>query len=236
MPTATLALSLALTLGTSALLAYAGALILRRPTDEEAKRALRLFAVWWFSVAAVVLLGGSATILSLAGVDSIRLQTALSYLTAVPLTLALWSLLYYLIFIYTGRPSAIWPLTLAYGVFFAFEMFYFSSFGDRSFQETPYSIRLVAARQPPAWVSVTFGLLLAVPILFVVVGYASLWFRTQEPDVRRRIGLVSSAFALWFGVVLAAFLLGWDRQDWFPLVYQAPGVVAGALVVTAYRR
>lgn len=235
MTAATLALSLGLNVGTAALLAYAGFLVLRRPAEEEAKRALLLFAVWWFSVAAVVLLGGSATMLSIAGLQSVGLQTLLGYLTAVPLTLALWSLLYYLIFIYTGRSSAIWPLTLAYGVFFVFEMYYFSSFADRSFQETPYSIRFVAAQQPSAWVSVTFGLLLAVPILFVVVGYASLWFRTREPDVRRRIGLVSGAFALWFGVVLAAFLLGWDRQDWFPLAYQTPGLVAGALVVSAYR-
>ena len=48
--------------------------------------------------------------------------------------------------------------------------------------------------------------------------------------------MISLAFGLWFGVVLLAFLLGWDRAEWFPVAYEAPGLVAGVLIVLAYRR
>lgn len=230
-----LAFSALLSLASTALLAYAGALVLRRPASSDARLAHRMFATWWFSVAAVMLLAGAPTLLFLLGVTSVPLHVAITYALAVPLTVALWALLYYLVYIYTGRRSAIWPLGGAYLVFFAFTLYYFSTFGQRRLETTGWTVLVVGDAVPPAWVSLTFATLLAVPILLVAIGYASLFFRTPHGPHRYRIALVSGAFLLWFGAVLLGFLLGWDREDWFPLVYQTPGVAAALMVVAAFR-
>src|SRR5438552_952539 len=233
-----LALNVALNLATTALLAYAGVLVGQRSLpDASARIALRLFSVWWYSVAAVVLLAGSHTLLAIVGITSPTLHQAITYLTALPLALGLWGLLYYLIFIYTGRASALWPLTIGYLFFLAFELYYFSSFGGtRHLEETPWQFRFVGDTMPDKWISITFGILLAVPILFVVIAYAGLYRSTRDPSVRSRISMISLAFGLWFRDVLLAFLLGWDRAEWFPVAYEAPGLVAGVLIVLAYRR
>lgn len=230
-----LAVSVALSLATTTLLAYAGVLVLRRSASDEARLALRMFATWWFSVAAVIFLAGSHTLLAILGVRDIALHTALVYAGAVPLAAALWGLLYYLVFIYTGRRSAIWPLTLAYVGFLAFELYYFASFGDRRLEETIWNVRVVGDAFPPTWIGMTFAALLAAPVLFVVAAYGLLLLRTLDPAHRYRLRLITFAFAQWFGVVLVGYALGWDRAEWFPIVYEAPGVLASLLVVAAYR-
>jgi hypothetical protein len=232
----TLLVSVALNLATVALLAWAGTLVLRRRVSDDARLAMRTYGAWWLAAASVVLLAGSHTLLALAGITHLGVHLAITYITAIPLAIALWSLLYYLVFIYTGRRTAIWPLTAAYVAFLAFELYYFGSFGERHLETTSWSIRLVGTTRPPQWMSITFGLLVALPVLAIIAGYAGLYFRTHDQAQRHRLRLVSGAFAIWFGALLLGYLLGWDSADWFPIVYEAPGVVAGGMVVGAYRR
>lgn len=228
-------LGVLLTLATTGLLAYAGLLVLRRPVHGEARLALRMFATWWLSAGLVLLLAGSHTMLGLLGLLDVRVHLAITYLTAVPLAVALWALLYYLIYIYTGRRAAIWPLTAAYALFLAFEIYYFSSLGPRTIETTAWSVRLARGRDPPAGLGAVFGLLVAAPTLFIVVAYGRLAARAKEPAQRYRVRLTSTALLVWFAPVLAAFLAGWDKAAWFPLVYQAPGVLAAAMIVAAHR-
>lgn len=232
---ALLAWSAALNLATGALLIYAGFRVARRQASGEARLALRMFATWWFAVAAVILISGSPTLLYLAGVTSLSIHVALVYAVAAPLAVALWALLYYLVYIYTGRRWAIWPLGGAYALFFLFELYYFSAFGERRLDVTDWSVRTVGGAFPPTWLSLTFAVLLAVPILVVIVAYGRLYFRVKDRPHRYRVALISSAFLAWFGAVLVGYLLGWDRAEWFPLVYEAPGVIASLLVVAAFR-
>ena len=224
-----------LPLSTAVLLVYVGSLIARRPTKANDALAMRLFAVWWFSAATIILLASAPTLLSLLGVSDMEVIRAISIVNAAPLAIGLCSLLYYLVYIYTGRRKAIWPLAAAYAVFFAFEIVYFTAFGPRHLEASTFAVRSVADARPPAWMRIGFGLGVAVPILAALVAYASLYPRAGEPAARRRIALVSTAFGVWFAPVLLALLLDWSRYAWFPLVYQAPGVVAAILIVMAYR-
>jgi hypothetical protein len=224
-----------LPLATAALLAFVGVLMARRPAGEEVRFALRAFAAWWFSAASVMLLVGLPTLLDLAGVADARVYALAVYLLALPLAVGLCALLYYLVYIYTGRRAAIRPLAVAYALFLVFELAYFASFGPRRVETTAWSVRTVGASSPPQGLSVLFGVLLAAPILSAVVAYASLYFRTRRKAHRYRIVTVSAAFTLWFGPVLLGLLLGWERTDWFPLVYEVPGIVAAVLIVLAYK-
>lgn len=224
-----------LPLATAILLTYVGFLVLRRQTGARDRLALRMFALWWVCAGVVILLASMPTQLTLLGVADVGILQAITYVNAAPLAVGLCGLLYYLVYIYTGRQRAIIPIVIAYAAFFAFEIYYFSQFGARSLESTAWSVRSVSAVRPPPWMSVLFGIAVALPILVAAVGYGSLLARVDGPEQRYRITLVSGAFLLWFAPLLLAFLVGWDDADWFPLLYQAPGVVAGLLIVLAYR-
>lgn len=224
-----------LPIATALLLAYVGTLVTTKRAGEDARPALVAFAVWWFSAASVLVITAMPTVLTLLGVGDATLFTALVYLNAVPLSVALCALLYYLTYIYTGRRSAIWPLALLYSAFFAFTLFYYSQAGPRHVEITAYSVRTLGEVRPAAWLSALFGILLAGPILTAVVLYASLFFRLKEAEQRYRVAIVSTAFGLWFAPVLVGFLAGWSGAEWFPLVYEAPGVFAATLIVLAFK-
>jgi hypothetical protein len=232
---ALLVAGLALTLLSAALFARVGAWLWRRPTTREARLASRMYATWWLAVAAVVLVAGAHTVLGLAGVTALAPYVFLAYAVDVPLAVALWALLNYLVFLYTGRRAALWPLTVAYALFVPFAFYYTSFQGDRVLRATDWDIRAVGTSAAPAWLNALFGVVLAGPALAIVLAYAFLLARVREPPQRYRLSMTALAFALWFAPVLVGFLLGWQSQPWFAWLYEAPGVLAAGLVLAAYR-
>lgn len=222
-------------IATALLLGYVSVLVPRRRTSPDGRLPLRMFSLWWACAGAVILLAGMPTLLSLGGVSDVGLFTAISYVNAAPLALGLFALLYYLLYIYTGKRSAIWPLGIAYALFFVFELYYFSQFGPRHIETSVFSVRAVPDTRPPAPMRILFGAAVGLPILAALVAYASLYGRTRDPAARYRIAMVSGAFAIWFVPVLLALVLDWSDADWFPLTYQVPGVAAALLIVLAFR-
>lgn len=220
---------------TTGLLAYAGVLVLRKRVAPGDRLARLMFAAWWFAAGVVLLLASLPTLLSIVGAADRRILDASRWPTAAALAVALCGLLYYLLYIYTGRHRLIVPLAIAYAAFFVFEIYYFAQFGPPTLEVTAWTVRATPSSQPPSWMSATFGVAVALPILAAIAAYASLLFRAKEAEHRFRIKAVSAAFSLWFGPLLLAYLAGWDDADWFPLIYQAPGLVAGILIVLAYR-
>lgn len=224
-----------LTLGTALLLALTGWFILRREVAPDLRPALRAFAFWWFSAAALLLLVASRSLLFMAGVRDPSVYILIRTLLAIPLSLALPALLYYLIFIYTGRRSMRPVLAFAYIIFFAYTLFYFSYANIESVEATRWSVETVGSTEAPTWMTALFGILLAGPILAGIVAYATLYTKVTGREQRFRIATVSIAFTIWFLPLLLAFLLGWNREEWFPLVYQVPGLFAALLIILAYR-
>lgn len=223
-----------LPLVTTALLTFVGVTVLRRGAPAPDRLALRLFGAWWFSAGAIILLGSAPTLLSLAGSPPMWVFDITTYATAVPLAVGLCGLLYYLLYIYTGRRELIRPLVVAYTAFFALTIWYFAQFGGRHLEETAFSVRIVSDVQPAAWVRAAYGVAVALPIVAAVVGYGLLLRRAHGKEQRFRVALVSTSFFLWFTPVLVAFVFGFDQADWFPFVYQAPGTLAAALISMAY--
>ena len=232
----TLWIGLVISLATATLFVACGALVQRRPASDDARLAMRMYATWWYAVGAVIGITALRTLLALAGVTAAPVYETLTFGLAFPLAVSLWSLLYYLAYIYTGRRAAIVPLSVAYAAFLVFTLYYFSRFEGRHLVTTAWSVNYAATVQPPRWMDLVFGVSLAVPILAVVVGYGMLYFRVEDKAGRRRVRSVSLAFGVWFGAVLLGYLLGWQRRDWFPLIYELPGLFAAGLVAATYWR
>jgi hypothetical protein len=231
----TLAAGAALMLATAALFAYVGRLMFHRPTRPESHGAMLSFGVWWLAGAAVLALASSHTLLALAGVRDAGPHAVINYLVGSQLALALASLVYYLLFLYTGRRAVRVPVAIAYAGYFAFLMWYFTLYGPGTIVDGTWAVRSLPANPPPPSVATLFGLALALPALGSVLAYASLLLRLRERTPRYRVAMVSAGVLVLFVSLLVAFVAGWQGSDFFPLTYELPGLVAGVMVLWAFR-
>ncbi|HEX2022320.1 MAG TPA: hypothetical protein VHH36_06370, partial [Candidatus Thermoplasmatota archaeon] len=102
--TPTLAVAATLSLAMSALYAYVGTLVLRRPTSDAARPANRSFGLWWNALAVTMGLDAARAYLAAFGVLDGVAQTALLYLILPPIVAAIYGLVDYLVYLYTGDP------------------------------------------------------------------------------------------------------------------------------------
>lgn len=227
--------SAALPLATGALLVYVGVIVTGRQVPQQDRPALQSFGLWWFSAATVLFIIGARIVLYLLGVRESAAYLMLTSLLAVPLCVGLASLLFYLLYIYTGRRGTIYPIIAFYLLFLVFSLYYFGLPGERSVNGTAWSVQLEGSQPVPGWMGAVFGLLVAGPILGAILAYGSLFFFVSRPDQRFRIIMVCGAFALWFTPLLLGFLTGLNQASWFPLVYQLPGIPAAAMILLGFK-
>lgn len=220
------------------LYAWVATIVLRRRVPREGQRANTLFGVWWVSLA-IVFLG--APILNLLprvfGYRDLALEISLLDVLLLMIVAAVWGLVYYLVYLYTGSARAFWPITAFY-VALAFALLYLVAYlhpigfnADGSIQYERASV----ARGPTVGVGIMFSL----PVVIAALAYGSLYFRVHEPAPRYRIGLVAGGFVLQFGwsVTSSALQLPQRYPDSpvLPLVGNVLGIVAALAVLLAFR-
>jgi hypothetical protein len=219
---------------TAGMLAYVSALTWKRKVAPTERGAMRAFAVWWAAAAAVLFLTIARTALAMLGVQDLAPYVAMRYALAAPLAIAVWGLLYYLLYLYTGTRRVLWPLTAAYVGVFAYFLWYFSQGGAPTLQTTDWDVRLVSEPSPGPQAASAFGLVFGLPVIVATLAYGSLFFRVKERTQRWRIGMVSLGFLQLFGMVVVGFLAGWNKRDWYPLTYQLPALAASVMFLLAY--
>lgn len=231
----TQAVGVGLGLATSGLLAYAGYVTQRRKVSAVDRLALRCFAAWWYGAAFVILFPLVRLLLALGGILDPELHALISHAGNLPLAVALGGLAYYILYLITGDARWRWPVGVGYLAYFVYLVWYTVSLGERTVELGAWSARLVGGNGASPAATVVFGIVLAGPILALVAAYASLVFKVEERTQRYRLGMVVAGFALLFLSVILGFLLRWNAQPWFPLVYEVPALILAALVVLAYR-
>lgn len=223
-----------LVLATTALFVRVARLVLARAVAGEARLALRSFAAWWLSAAAVLFINGAHTFLVLVGVMDLAVHVTVQFLFVAPLAFALAALLYFLGYVYTGNARLARPIAFGAALFFMFNVYVFASVPEWRLVVSAWDAHIepVAGAASPLFVA--YGLAVTVPALLAAMLYGALYFRVQGREQRYRIGLVSSAFVMWFGVFAFAFVAGWHTEAWFPLSYELPGLAAAILVHAAF--
>lgn len=237
MSQATLLFDGAFATATAALYAYVGRLVLARESaGPDARRANVLFAVWWLGLALVTLLGATRSVLVALGMVDLGFHVALSYVSLVPLVALLWGLVYYLVYIYTGNPRTFVPVTLLHVAILGFLLFLVAYLRPVGLQVNEWNVTFTYDRAPTgALVALTLVSILA-PALLAAVGYGTLYFRTEDPTARYRIGLVSGAFILWFGsAVLGASVHAIGTWSAWPIASRVIGLVATLMILAAYK-
>ncbi len=207
-------LQLALGLAGAVVYCLVGVAVGRRKTSAEASLAMRSFQTWWFGLATLTLTAPLFLLLDalLPHGEGLVFRVFVLNLVILILVAALAGLLYYLVFVYTGKKKVIWPI-LAYALL---EAAWLITIIMQAHPIGYGEINGVACdndsfcyqNEPNAGsANLLLTLSLFVPILAGTAAYFLLYFRLQEPVQRRRVGMVALALAGWFGSSVVASLV-----------------------------
>lgn len=226
-------------LATAAFYGWIGLLIHRRSPSEEAKAANQLFALWWVSLSALYLLTGALNAAAAIGRIDLALAIAWIDFVLILLCVALWALLGFLLYLYTGSRKWFLPLGFAYAVLAFLLLWFIAWLEPTGLKNSGLGVQFDYAREAPDWMSTLLGLTISVPIVLAALGYGSLYFRIHERLPRYRIAMVAGAFLVWFGWSILSTLLdlndrfrdSWGLYGW----NQAIAILVPVVILMAYR-
>ncbi|HUE98810.1 MAG TPA: hypothetical protein VMN99_06120 [Anaerolineales bacterium] len=203
-------------------------------SSAEARLAWGSFTVWWYGLAATTLIGGLLSLFGALGLTSLPLFVTATYLNILIICLALWGLLYYLIYVFTGNRRSLAPLTAFYVIYYILLLYYITASipGDVTVGRWNTTIVYRVPLTGPFFIIILFFLLL--PQIIGGLAYFSLYFRVSDVTQKYRILLVSWSIVVWFLSPIAALAGGLAQQDWWQLVSRFIGLAAALTILMAY--
>jgi hypothetical protein len=230
--------------------AYVARLILARHPSDAARVANYAFATWWVALGAVEFLVTAYQLPASLGYRDLAAVTTVLYVLLILLAAAIWGLVYYLVYLYTGSSRAFWPITVFYAALAVVLVFLVSWLDPIGFKPDGTLVtqnHFDAEHGYGTW-ALVLGLALSLPVVAAAIAYGSLYFRATARTQRFRIGVVAGSFLLWFGWSSVSSILGLTAQatklasDGDPslqhtlsLVNAAIGLVVPLFIVLAYQ-
>jgi hypothetical protein len=203
-------------------------------SSDESRLAWQLFTIWWYGLAATTLASGLQNLLGALGITDLPIFVTLTYVNILVVCIALWGLLYYLIYLFTGNDRTLGPLTVFYILYYILLVYYITASSPNSISIGRWSIEIVYRSQITGPFFVLVLLLLILPQMIGSLFYFSLFFRVKDVTQKYRILLVSWSIFIWFGSALAASASRWAEQDWWQLTSRLIGLVAALAILQAY--
>ncbi len=235
MSTLTLLTSAAFAVAAAVLYAYVGHRLGQREVSPEASLASHAFSAWWYGLALTSAISAVTTIAITAGTRNVDLLVALGYLSLLAVCVALWGLLYYLIFVFTGRRKAWIPLAIFYVLYYILLLYWLASLNPIGVdvQEWTAEIDYETEVEDSPMLMLILALLL-LPQIIGALAYFTLFFRLTDPTQRYRVALVSWSIIVWFSSSYLASIAGLSEYDWWQLVSRFIGLTAALTILAAY--
>lgn len=235
MATPTLLVDAAFSLVVAILYAYVGSKLGRRRVEGTGRRAVVLFSVWWYALAGTSAITAFMSFLGSIDALTLPLYVAATYVNILLICLALWGLLYYLVYLFTGREGTLIPLGVFYVLYYLSLVYLIAAYQPAEVVVERWRTRLVYENPVQGPVAVALLLLLLVPQLLGALAYFTLYFRVDDPTQKYRVAVVSWSILVWFGSALAGSLVGVaEHYDWYQLVSRLIGLLAAVAILLAY--
>ena len=217
-------------------LIWVGWAVGRRPASTPGARlAGSTFAAWWYALAASSAVSGIGAVATALGDPPVSLLTGLQFLNVAAICMGLAGLLYYLVFLYSGRSGHFWPLAIAYSLFAAGLVRAMVGWGPVAVVATRYDASVVYA-DPGSEASVLVLLLVLVgPQLLASLALFLLATRLPHSASRVRLLVVAAAIFAWFGSVFAGEAVGLSGNDAWEVLQLWIPVLVGASVLLVHR-
>jgi len=215
---------------------YVGRSLSRRHViSSDARRAWALFVVWWYALAGISFIGGILNLLGAIGLTSLPLFLTFTQLNLLVICIALYGLMSYLVYLFTGNHKVLAPLILIYAGYYAFLMYYINLSEPVSVSIGRWSTTLDYQQQPTGPLVTLLLTLIVGPQIIGSLAYFSLYFRVKDTTQKYRIAVVSCSIVIWFLSSLIVSLAGLSQYDWWQVISRLIGLSAALAILMAYQ-
>ena len=222
-------------IASAAIYGYVAARLSQRTISNPGARfAWQLFGLWWYCLAATTLVSGLLHSLGAFNIVSLPLFIALTHVNILLICIALWGLLYYLVYLFTGSQRFLVPLTIFYVLYYVLLVYYITASDPARVEITRWTTRLVYADPITGPFFSLVLVLLVFPQILASLAYFTLFFRVREATQRYRVLLVSWCIILWFGSAFVASVTGLSQEDWWQILSRLIGLGAALGILFAY--
>lgn len=203
-------------------------------SSSEARLAWQLFIMWWLCLAGTTLVGGVLNLLGAFEITSLPLFITITQLNLLIICVALWGLLYYLIYLFTGNSTSLLPLSAFYVIYYGMLVYYVTASIPIEVSVGRWTTSLIYAQEITGPFFLVVLLLLFVPQIMGALVYFSLYFRVRDVTQKFRILLVSWSLVIWFGSALIAPLVGLSSLDAWQIISRLIALIATLTILIAY--
>lgn len=232
----TLAIAACLSFLAALALAWLGWVIWLRPASSRgARTASAMFALWWYALAVRSAIGGVRDLSVALDEPPLSLMVGLQFMNLVAVCMGLAGLLYYLLYLYTGRAVWFWPLTLGYAAYAGALVHANLRWEPIGVTVTAWDVSLDFANA--AAPATTLGLLLILigPQLVASLALFALSARLPTSASRVRLVVVSSAIFVWFASTFLASALGAREHEAWQVIELFIPLLVGLPVLAVHR-
>ena len=208
--------------------------IINRSVSRRARMPNQGFAVWWWGLAALTGVGAAWRVVLWFTTPSVPVYMAYTLSVLLMIMIAFAGMMYYFLYLWSGRELLWAPLSLFYLGMYVFFVYYIQLQAPLGY-DAQGSMQF-ANDLSDSPLSTAVGLLLLVPPIIGAALYLGLLRKAKDRLLRFRIGIVASSILVWFLVLLGSSL-GDVREayPWWAYVSRAIAAIAAALTLIAYR-
>lgn len=231
----TLIFSTLFALISASLYAYIGWRLSKRLiSSSDSRLAWQSFTVWWYALAVTTLISGFQNLFGVIGLTSLSLFVTAAYINILPACIALWGLLYYLIYLFTGNKRLLPPLAAFYVIYYVLLVYYTTASIPDRVEVGRWSTTLINRAPLTGPFFVILAVFLLLPQIVGSIAYFTLYFRVRDVTQKYRILLVSGSIIVWFLSPYAALAGGMAQHDWWQITSRLLGLAAALTILMAY--
>lgn len=203
-------------------------------SSSDARLAWQAFTIWWFGLAATTLLGAFQNLLGALGHIELPLFITAQYVNTLVACIALWGLVYYLIYLFTGNRRALVPLSIFYMIYYILLVYYYTASVPSSVEIGRWNITLAYDNQLSGPFFVLLATLLLLPQIIGSLAYFTLYFRVSDVTQKYRVLLVSWSIIFWFLTPVIALVGGVMDEDWWQIISRMISLGTALVILMAY--
>lgn len=230
-----LLLAAALVFAAAILYGYVGARLWGRKVSADARLAQSLFSFWWFALGAASLAQAVMILMYTTDTLTIAIYQAFQHVLLIAIMAGLGGLVYYLLYLYTGRRMLWLPVMVYYAILYLVLIALLASYGaPQDIVDNGWRLSTEPQPEPNRPLEVAFFVLFVGPQLAAAIAYALLYRRATDNTQRYRIALVSGTIIVWFGSSFLTTIAQASRNPGVQAFSILLGLAAGAAILLAY--
>lgn len=207
----------------------------RYVVSADARLAWRLFVLCWYALGGTTCIGGLLNLLGGFGITHLPLFLTFTQVNLLAISIALYGLMYYLLYLFTGNQKLFVPLTIFYIAYYILLLYYVNVSEPTGVSVNRWSTVLVYQQQATGPLYFVVLALLLFPQIIGSAAYFSLYFRVEDATQKYRIAMVSGGIFIWFLSSVLSSAVRLSQYDWWQVISRLIGLGAALSVLMAYR-